>query len=77
MIGRVDNAQANLLDAARTWSERIDALPDHVARMTKPLLRSAADLTWEQAITMEEFAEPGCFTTRAHRDAVQALLSRA
>jgi len=45
--------------------------------MTKPLLRSAADLTWEQAITMEEFAEPGCFTTRAHRDAVQALLSRA
>ena len=70
-------AHDELLDAARTWSERIDALPDHVARMTKPLLRSAADLTWEQAITMEEFAEPGCFTTRAHRDAVQALLSRA
>jgi hypothetical protein len=28
-----------------------------------------------QAITLEEFAEPGCFTTRAHREAVQALLA--
>ena len=68
-------AHDELLDAAGAWCERIDALPDHVARMTKPLLRSAADLTWEQAITMEEFAEPGCFTTRAHRDAVQGLVS--
>jgi 2-(1,2-epoxy-1,2-dihydrophenyl)acetyl-CoA isomerase len=41
------------------------------------LLRAAVDLTWEQAITLEEFAEPGCFTTRAHRDAVHALLAQA
>jgi 2-(1,2-epoxy-1,2-dihydrophenyl)acetyl-CoA isomerase len=41
----------------------------------KPLPRAAADLSWEQAITLEEFAEPGCFTTSAHRDAVQALVS--
>jgi len=41
----------------------------------KPLLRNAADMTWEQAIAMEEFAEPTCFTTRAHRDAVEALLA--
>lgn len=63
-----------LLDAARAWCERIDALPDHVARMMKPLLRSTVDLSWEQAITMEEFAEPGCFTTREHREAVESLL---
>ena len=44
--------------------------------MMKPLLRHAADLTWEQAIAMEEFAEPGCFTTPAHRDAVAALIAR-
>lgn len=66
-----------LLDAARAWCARIDGLPDHVARMMKPLLRATADLSWEQAITLEEFAEPGCFTTRAHRDAVQALVSQA
>ena len=69
----VDHDQ--LLDAARAWCSRIDELPDHVARMMKPLLRATADLSWEQAITLEEFAEPGCFTTRAHRDAVQALVS--
>ena len=44
--------------------------------MMKPLLRATADLSWEQAITMEEFAEPGCFTTRAHREAVRALVAR-
>lgn len=65
---------AALLDAARQWCGHIDALPDHVARMMKPLLRSTADLTWEQAITMEEFAEPGCFTTAEHREAVESLL---
>jgi 2-(1,2-epoxy-1,2-dihydrophenyl)acetyl-CoA isomerase len=43
--------------------------------MMKPLLRHAADLTWEQAIAMEEFAEPQCFTTAAHREAVAALLA--
>ena len=43
--------------------------------MSKPLLRQCADLTWEQAIAMEEFAEPMCFTTDAHRRAVAELLS--
>lgn len=42
--------------------------------MMKPMLRNAADMTWEQAIAMEELAEPMCFTTRAHRDAVHDLL---
>ena len=43
--------------------------------MMKPLLRGAADLTWEQAIAMEKLAEPQCFTTAAHRNAVDELLS--
>jgi 2-(1,2-epoxy-1,2-dihydrophenyl)acetyl-CoA isomerase len=45
--------------------------------MMKPLLRGAADMSWEHAIAMEEFAEPMCFTTTAHRQAVEALLSGA
>ncbi|HEU0024622.1 MAG TPA: enoyl-CoA hydratase/isomerase family protein [Thermoleophilaceae bacterium] len=63
-----------LTAAAREWCERIEGLPRHVTTMMKPLLRAAADMTWDQAITMEEFAEPQCFTTREHRDAVAALL---
>jgi 2-(1,2-epoxy-1,2-dihydrophenyl)acetyl-CoA isomerase len=63
-----------LLPEALEWCARIEALPRHVTAMMKPLLRSAADMTWEQAITMEEFAEPGCFTTDAHRAAVAELL---
>jgi 2-(1,2-epoxy-1,2-dihydrophenyl)acetyl-CoA isomerase len=65
-----------LLPASREWCERVEALPEHVSTMMKPLLRQAADLTWDQAIAMEEFAEPHCFTTAAHREAVQALLDR-
>jgi 2-(1,2-epoxy-1,2-dihydrophenyl)acetyl-CoA isomerase len=67
-------AHEQLLDAALAWSSRIEGLPDHVLAMTKPLLRQCADLTWEQAIAMEEFAEPMCFTTGAHQDAVRELL---
>jgi 2-(1,2-epoxy-1,2-dihydrophenyl)acetyl-CoA isomerase len=63
-----------LLSAARDWCERIEALPAHVTTMMKPLLRQASDLSWEQAIALEEFAEPQCFTTAAHRDAVAELL---
>jgi 2-(1,2-epoxy-1,2-dihydrophenyl)acetyl-CoA isomerase len=45
--------------------------------MMKPLLRGAVDMSWEQAIAMEEFAEPMCFTTTAHREAVAELLAAA
>ena len=43
--------------------------------MMKPLLRAAADTSFEQALTMEEFAEPSTFTTAAHREAVEAMLA--
>jgi 2-(1,2-epoxy-1,2-dihydrophenyl)acetyl-CoA isomerase len=65
-----------LLAAAERWCERIARQPRHAVQMMKPLLRQAADLTWDQAVTMEEFAEPNCFSTSAHRQAVHGLLSR-
>ena len=64
-----------LLPAALEWCERIESLPPHVVPMMKPLLRGAADMTWDHALAMEEFAEPMCFTTTAHREAVSELLS--
>jgi 2-(1,2-epoxy-1,2-dihydrophenyl)acetyl-CoA isomerase len=70
-------AHDGLLPAALAWCERIEALPPHVPTMMKPLLRGAADMTWDQAIAMEEFAEPQCFTTAAHREAVAAMLDGA
>ena len=66
-----------LLPAAVRWCERIERMPAHVLEMSKPLLRQCAEMTWEQAVAMEEFAEPMCFTTSAHQDAVQALLLQA
>jgi 2-(1,2-epoxy-1,2-dihydrophenyl)acetyl-CoA isomerase len=65
-----------LLDAALGWSDRIARLPEHVVSMTKPLMRAAADMTWQHAILTEEFAEPMTFTTAAHRRAVDALLTK-
>jgi 2-(1,2-epoxy-1,2-dihydrophenyl)acetyl-CoA isomerase len=63
-----------LLSAADAWCTKIAALPAHAIAMTKPLLRSAADASWETTLAMEEFAEPQCFTTGAFQDAVRALL---
>jgi 2-(1,2-epoxy-1,2-dihydrophenyl)acetyl-CoA isomerase len=67
-------AHEELLPAALEWCERIERLPAHVLEMSKPLLRQCADMTWEQAITMEELAEPMCFTTAAHRETVRELV---
>jgi 2-(1,2-epoxy-1,2-dihydrophenyl)acetyl-CoA isomerase len=64
----------DLLDTAREWAERIAALPAHAVPMAKPLLRATADMSWEQALRMEEFAEPNCFTTAAFARNVEALL---
>jgi 2-(1,2-epoxy-1,2-dihydrophenyl)acetyl-CoA isomerase len=71
------HAHDELLPAALEWCERVEALPPHVVPMMKPLLRGAADASWDQAIAMEEFAEPMCFTTTAHREAVAELLAAA
>ena len=68
-------AHDELLGTADAWCARIAALPPHAIAMTKPLLRAAADATWDNALTMEEFAEPQCFTTNTFQDSVQQLLT--
>jgi 2-(1,2-epoxy-1,2-dihydrophenyl)acetyl-CoA isomerase len=75
-LGNEVVAHERLLASALAWCERIESLPAHVLAMSKPLLRHCGELTWEQAIAMEEFAEPMCFTTEGHREAVRELLSR-
>jgi 2-(1,2-epoxy-1,2-dihydrophenyl)acetyl-CoA isomerase len=65
-----------LLEATLAWCDRIARLPEHVVSMTKPLMRAAADMTWQHALLAEEFAEPLTFTTAAHREAVRQLLAR-
>jgi 2-(1,2-epoxy-1,2-dihydrophenyl)acetyl-CoA isomerase len=62
-----------LMDRAMEWCDRIAELPAHALPIAKPLLRSAADASWEQTLTTEEFAEPMCFTTRGFADGVAAV----
>lgn len=66
-----------LLAAADDWCDRIAALPPHALAMAKPLLRAAADASWDGALAMEEFAEPACFTTQAFAGAVRELTGKA
>ena len=63
-----------LLATADEWCSRIAELPPHAVAMTKPLLRASADANWNDALTLEEFAEPTCFTTAAFADSVHAML---
>lgn len=62
--------------AADEWCDRVAEMPPHAVAMTKPLLRAAADADWHQALTMEEFAEPTCFTTGAFANSVHTMLAR-
>jgi 2-(1,2-epoxy-1,2-dihydrophenyl)acetyl-CoA isomerase len=68
-------AHEQLMEEALELCAQVERLPAHVLKMMKPLLRNAADMTWEQAIAMEEFAEPMCFTTAVHRERVDELLA--
>lgn len=65
---------AALLPAARERATQVAALPAHVVQLAKRQLRQAADLSWEASVALEEATEPLCFTTGAHRQAVQQLL---
>jgi 2-(1,2-epoxy-1,2-dihydrophenyl)acetyl-CoA isomerase len=64
-----------LLAAADEWCSLVAAMPAHAVAMTKPLLRAAADASWNDTVTLEEFAEPTCFTTAAFADSVHARLA--
>jgi 2-(1,2-epoxy-1,2-dihydrophenyl)acetyl-CoA isomerase len=66
-------APTELMAAADRWCDRIAALAPHALAMAKPLLRQAADASWDATITMEEFAEPNCFTTAAFQETVRIM----
>ena len=65
-----------LLSTAEQWCDRVSAMPPHAMEMTKPLLRTVCDASWDGALAMEEFAEPACFTTEAFAGAVRGMLAR-
>jgi 2-(1,2-epoxy-1,2-dihydrophenyl)acetyl-CoA isomerase len=65
-----------LLPAAQRWCDRVGAFPPHALEMTKPLLRAAADATWEQSLKLEEYAEANCFSTTALPAAAAAIKAR-
>ncbi len=69
-------AHDQLLGAADEWCSRVAAMPPHAVAMTKPLLRAAADMSWNDALTLEEFAEPTCFTTTTFADSVHTMLDQ-
>jgi 2-(1,2-epoxy-1,2-dihydrophenyl)acetyl-CoA isomerase len=75
-LGLVQQVVAHdaLLATADEWCARVAAMPAHAVAMTKPLLRAAADASWNDAVTLEEFAEPTCFTTAAFADSVHTML---
>ncbi len=75
LVGEVVAAD-ELRAAADRWCARIAALPAHVIPMAKPLLRGAADASWDASVAMEEFAEPNCFTTADFQAAVRGLRAR-
>src|ERR1700759_799164 len=64
-----------LLATADEWCARVAAMPAHAVAMTQPLLRASADAGGDEPLTMEEFAEPTCFTTAAFADSVQTMLA--
>lgn len=63
-----------LLAVADEWCSRVADMPPHAVEMAKPLLRAAADAGWGDALTLEEFAEPTCFTTAAFAESVRTML---
>ncbi len=63
-----------LVEEARAFAARAQALPEGLLSMAKPLMRRAADMSFEEALAMEEYAEPICFTTAAHKEAIAAFM---
>lgn len=66
-------AHDQLLTAADDWCSRVTAMPCHATAMAKPLLRAAADAGWNESLSLEEFAEPVCFSTAAFAENVHTM----
>ena len=55
LVNRIVPHQS-LLDEAQGWGRKVCDLPENVTAMAKAQLRKTADMSWEQAPVMEEFA---------------------
>lgn len=66
----------DLLPEAKSWASKVCHVPQNTTEIAKAQMRKCADMSWEQAITMEEFAEPICFTTQEHRALVEESIRR-
>jgi 2-(1,2-epoxy-1,2-dihydrophenyl)acetyl-CoA isomerase len=66
-----------LTDTAARWCEEVEALPPHSFPMSKSVLREAADASWHQALSVEEFAEANCFSTEDLSKAADQLRGSA
>lgn len=64
-LGLVQEAceHEDLIATAGRWCDDVEALPPHSFPMSKSVLREAADASWHQALSVEEFAEANCFST--------------
>jgi enoyl-CoA hydratase/carnithine racemase len=72
--GGIDSTAGELASAADRRCDKISALPPHALAMAKPLLRAAADSSWDASLATEEFAEPNCFTTGHFQERVRTML---
>lgn len=66
----------DLLPAAKNWASKVCQVPQNTTEIAKAQMRKCSDMSWEQAITMEEFAEPICFTTQEHRALVDEIIRK-
>jgi 2-(1,2-epoxy-1,2-dihydrophenyl)acetyl-CoA isomerase len=66
-----------LLAAADQWCDRAEAMPAHAFEMAKSVLRGAADLSWEESLRIEEFAEANCFSTEWLGESARQILASA
>jgi len=78
-MGLVQEVHAHdaLLDAAEAAVDRLLELPAHTLELTKMLLRTACDASFEASLRLEEAVEANCFSTRALPVAAASMLNKA
>jgi 2-(1,2-epoxy-1,2-dihydrophenyl)acetyl-CoA isomerase len=76
IVNEVVDEHEQLMDVANKWALYALALPPHTVEMSKTLLRSASDLSFDASLVMEEFAEANVFSTRALPYFANKILSK-
>lgn len=78
-IGLADRlvSDADLLTTAQTWAAELGAGSPVALALTKSILDRTFELPEEQVFALGRQAQAICYTTTAHRDSVEAFLSKA